>query len=92
MRLRKIPYLLFIIAIICLITSCNKKCKHKSTYWEIDKQATCTQNGSKHKECTICHEKLDIEVIEALGHDLVHHEKQNPTCTNKGHKSYDACA
>ena len=91
MRLRKIPYLLFIIATICSITSCNKKCKHKSTYWEIDKQATCTQNGSKHKECTVCHEKLDTEVIEALGHDLVHHEKKEPTDTEVGYKAYDTC-
>ena len=91
MKLKKLPYLLIIIVTICLITSCNKKCKHQSTYWEIDKQATCTEDGSKHKECTVCHEKLDTEVIESLGHDLVHHEKQDPTCTEKGHKAYDTC-
>ena len=91
MKLKKLPYLLIIIVTICLITSCNKKCKHQSTYWEIDKQATCTEDGSKHKECTVCHEKLVTEVIEALGHDLVHHEKEDPTCTNKGHKAYDTC-
>ena len=91
MKLRKVPYLLFIIVTICLITSCNKECKHQSTDWIIDVEATCTENGSKHKECTKCHEKLDTEVIEALGHDLVHHEKEDPTCTNKGHKAYDTC-
>ena len=91
MKLKKIPYLLFIIATICLITSCNNKCKHKSTYWEIDKQATCTEDGIKHKECTVCHKKLVTEVIESLGHDLVHHEKEDPTCTEKGHKAYDTC-
>ena len=91
MKLKKMPYLLLIIVTICLITSCNKKCKHQSTYWEIDKQATCTENGSKHKECTVCHEKLDTEVIESLGHDLVHHEKEDPTCTEKGHKAYETC-
>ena len=91
MKLRKVPYLLFIIVTICLITSCNKECKHQSTDWIIDVEATCTENGSKHKECTKCHEKLDTEVIEALGHDLVHHEKEDPTCTKKGHKAYDTC-
>ena len=91
MKLKKVPYLLFIIVTICLITSCNKECKHQSTDWIIDVEATCTENGSKHKECTKCHEKLDTEVIEALGHDLVHHEKEDPTCTNKGHKAYDTC-
>ena len=53
MKLRKVPYLLFIIATICLITSCNKECKHQSTDWIIDKQATCAEKGSKHKECTV---------------------------------------
>ena len=91
MKLKKVPYLLFIIVTICLITSCNKKCKHQSTDWIIDVEATCIETGSKHKECTKCHEKLDTEVIEALGHDLVHHEKENPTCTKKGHKAYDTC-
>ena len=91
MKLRKVPYLLFIIVTICLITSCNKECKHQSTDWIIDVEATCTQNGSKHKECTVCHEKLDTEVIESLGHDLVHHEKEDPTCTDIGHKAYDTC-
>ena len=91
MKLRKVPYLLFIIVTICLITSCNKECKHQSTDWIIDKQATCTEDGSKHKECTVCHEKLVTEVIESLGHDLVHHEKEDPTCTENGHKAYDAC-
>ena len=91
MKLKKMPYLLLIIVTICLITSCNKECKHQSIDWIIDKQATCTENGSKHKECTICHKKLVTEVIESLGHDLVHHEKEEPTCTNKGHKAYDTC-
>ena len=91
MKLNKLPYLLLIFVTICLITSCNKECKHQSTDWIIDKQATCTENGSKHKECTKCHEKLDTEVIEALGHDLVHHEKEDPTCTKNGHKAYDTC-
>lgn len=36
MRLRKIVYALFIIATICLFTSCNKECKHKKTVWIVD--------------------------------------------------------
>ena len=91
MKINKLQYLLLIFVTICLITSCNKECKHQSTDWIIDKQATCTEDGSKHKECTVCHEKLVTEVIEALGHDLVHHEKEDPTCTKKGHKAYDTC-
>ena len=91
MKLKNITYILFVIVIMFVFTSCNNKCKHKETMWIVDVKATCTENGSKHEECTICHEKLDTKVIEALGHDLVHHEKEDPTCTKKGHKAYDTC-
>ena len=50
MRLRKIAYALFIIATICLFTSCKKECKHQSIEWVIDKQATCTEEGIEHEE------------------------------------------
>ena len=91
MKLKNITYILFVIVIMFVFTSCNNKCKHKETMWIVDVKATCTENGSKHEECTICHEKLDTKVIEALGHDLVHHEKEDPTCTKKGHKACDTC-
>ena len=45
MRLRKITYALFIIATVCLFTSCKKGCKHQSIEWVIAKQATCTEEG-----------------------------------------------
>ncbi len=65
---------------------------HKSSDWIIDKDSTCTVNGSKHKECTVCHETLVTEVINKLGHDLIHHEKLDPTCTASGHTEYDTCS
>ena len=68
MKLRNIAYALFIIATICLFTSCKKECKHQSIEWVIDKQATCTEDGIKHEECTKCHEKLTIKEIKAPGH------------------------
>ena len=68
MRLRKIAYALFIIATICLFTSCNKECKHKKTVWIVDVEATCVKNGIKHEECIKCHKKLTIEEIKAPGH------------------------
>lgn len=68
MRLRKITYALFIIATVCLFTSCKKECKHQSIEWVIDKQATCTEEGIEHEECTKCHEKFDIKEIKKLKH------------------------
>lgn len=104
---------------------------HKSSEWIIDKDSTCLLDGSKHKECTVCHETLVTEVIDKvghnigetiehldptceangydkgkcdncgeeiitvipmLGHDLIHHEKLEPTCTEVGHIEYDTCS
>ena len=41
-------------------------CSHSSSDWIIDKEATCNQAGSKHKECTKCEEVLETEVIDKL--------------------------
>ena len=95
-KMERIKYL--VLLVLCVFTftvsGCGKKpakCEHTSSNWIIDKQATCTEKGSIHKECTVCHEKIITDEIEALGHDLEHHEKQDPTCTEKGHKAYDTC-
>ena len=64
---------------------------HTTSDWIIDKESNCTEDGSKHKECTVCHKVLKTEVIDKLGHDLVHHEKLDPTCEEVGHEEYDTC-
>lgn len=46
----------------------NNDCTHPSTEWKIDKEATCTTTGSKHKECSTCGETLATESISSLGH------------------------
>ncbi|MDY2574946.1 MAG: hypothetical protein SOW55_03095, partial [Bacilli bacterium] len=64
---------------------------HTSSDWIIDVESTCTTNGSKHKECTLCHEVLETEVILALGHtpsEAVVENKVEATCTVDGH--YDS--
>ena len=33
--------------------------------WVIDKEATATENGSKHEECKVCHDKKDAVEIPA---------------------------
>ena len=40
---------------------------HKFGDWTITKDATCTEAGSKERECTRCYE-IETEVIPALGH------------------------
>ena len=39
---------------------------HTEGEWIIDKEATFEETGSKHKECTVCKEKLVTETVEKL--------------------------
>ena len=59
--------------------------------WIIDKDATCTKSGSKHKTCGTCGDVV-TEIIAPHGHDLIHHDKVDPTCTTSGHEAYDTCS
>jgi len=59
-------------------------------------EPTCTEKGSYDEVayCTVCNAELSRESkeIDALGHDLVNHEAQAPTCTEKGWNAYDTCS
>ena len=39
---------------------------HKPSDWIVDKQPTTDSEGSKHKECTVCSEKLETQPIEKI--------------------------
>ena len=39
---------------------------HKPSDWIIDKEQTTDSEGSKHKECTVCGEKLETQPIEKI--------------------------
>ena len=58
--------------------------------------ATCTQTGSYDSVvyCSSCHQEISRErkTIPAKGHDLVHHEAKEPTCTENGWDAYDTCS
>ena len=41
---------------------------HTEGEWIIDKEVTCTSNGSKHKECTVCGDTLETSEIVAIEH------------------------
>jgi hypothetical protein len=52
----------------------------------VDKDPTCTESGTGHKDCTVCGQaaQSDIE-IDALGHSFGQwQEVKAPTCTEKG--------
>ena len=39
----------------------------------------------------MCHVELERDTTSKLGHDLEHHEGQEPTCTESGWEAYDTC-
>ncbi len=36
--------------------------------------------------------KENVKTADKLGHDLIHHDKKDATCTEDGHKAYDTCS
>ena len=65
--------------------------KHVLGHWEIYEEPTCDTIGIKIEICPLCKEELTLARIDPLGHDLVHYEALEPTCTESGHTAYDAC-
>ena len=62
-----------------ITTSCNSQNNngHVHDYskeWTIDKEATCTEDGSKSHHCLICDKKIDETVIKATGHSFSKYE------------------
>ena len=60
---------------------------HTLTDWIVDSEPTCTTDGSKHRECTVCGETCETTAIDSPGHTstdwIVDSE---PTCTTDGSK------
>ena len=67
--------------------------------WVERKEPLCETDGYfGHYECGLCHKSFDetygeIEqvIIPKLGHDTVHHEGVEPTCSESGLAAYDSC-
>lgn len=43
-------------------------CTHEATEWIVDKNASCSEVGSKHKECVSCKKKLETAEIATIAH------------------------
>ncbi len=61
-----------------------QKTSHTESDWIIDTEATCSNQGLKHKECTVCKEKLQEEVIGETEHSYTE-TIINPTCEKEGY-------
>ena len=70
--------------------------KEASAVEEKRVEATCTEKGHYDSViyCSVCHEELSREqkTIDALGHDITHHEAKAATCTAIGWEAYDTCS
>ncbi len=59
-------------------------CAHEATEWIIDKAATCTEKGSKHKECASCKASLETAVIPSTAHTEEIVAGKLATCSEAG--------
>ncbi|MBR1748140.1 MAG: uL15 family ribosomal protein [Clostridia bacterium] len=56
--------------------------------WTVTKAATCTENGTRVKKCTVCGQELKTEEINALGHTVeTFTVTKDPSCSEKGEES-----
>ena len=56
----------------CTVAGCgvvieSSKAAHTASEWITDTAATATTDGTKHKECTVCHRVLETGTIQATG-------------------------
>ena len=62
-------------------------CTHNVGDWIVDTPATCTTEGSKHIECTLCKTVLQTETIPATDHNYTS-VVTPPTCTEQGYTTH----
>ena len=58
---------------------------------EVTTEPTCENEGIKTYMCSACG-GTRTEALPALGHDVVHHDAKDATCTAKGWNAYDTCS
>ena len=52
---------------------------------------TCAEQGYTTHTCTRCGDVYNDAYVDALGHNIVHHDALAPTCTAIGWTAYDTC-
>ena len=85
--------LLVLLTGVLLLSSCqedDKGCDHVWSEWSVVREATCTEAGEERRECSLCGEP-ETRSLEALGHATSYHAGKDPTCTEDGYASYEAC-
>ena len=57
---------------------------HTPGEWKYDVEPTCTTQGSKYRECTVCLETIDSRLVPENGHTVVPLPSVPATCTEDG--------
>lgn len=74
---------------------CNANLQSEAHIWDadytVDKEATCTEAGSKSKHCSKCEAITDVTAIPAE-HKLIKHDFTPATCTEDGNLAYWKCS
>ena len=63
---------------------------HSYGDWTLKSAPTCTAQGEEYRRCSTC-KKDEVRYIDALGHDILSHTGQQPTCTEDGWGDYETC-
>lgn len=86
--------IVLLIAMACMLifVACDEPaCEHSWSEWQEFSLATCTEAGVEQRTCSLCND-VETREITALGHDPVHHEGKDATCTDAGYAEYDTCS
>ena len=85
--LRIVLLLLIVVLGLFIYMKCTAPCEHTGGAWEVTKEATCTENGLRHKVCNKCETPYGHESIAAKGHTplkAVEENNKESTCTEGG--------
>jgi lysophospholipase L1-like esterase len=65
---------------------------HTDGEWIIDKEANCTEDGSKHQICSVCEMTIKTELLAKSGHIEVIDKAVEATCTTDGKTEGKHCS
>ena len=61
---------------------------HTPSEWIVDREPTCTEEGSRHKTCTVCQKEIESEAIAVVEHVYtVYTSNGDATCKADGTKT-----
>ena len=70
----------------------NQNCEHTTTEWIVDKNATCSAEGSRHKECVSCKQNLETATIATTAHTEELVAGKAASCTEEGLTTGKKCS